>query len=119
MSKSVSTKTKYDKWREKASRCTFSSQVRLRLEWIIFYYTHGEENATKTSKHFGISRKTFYKWLTRFMETEDPIELEDQSREPYNKRKWEVTLKQEAKVIELRNKYIHYGKNKLKVLYKK
>ena len=119
MMKKGQEKSIYDIWRKKAEKERISAQALLRLEWIIFYYTHGEENATKTSKHFGISRKTFYKWLTRFMETEDMIELEDQSREPYNKRKWEVTLKQEARVIELRNKYMHYGKKKLQVLYKK
>ena len=119
MRKVAKQKSIYDKWRGKVERGKNSALCLLRLEWIIFYYTHGKENATKTSNHFGISRKTFYKWPGRFIEYEDVDELEDQLRKPYNKRKWEVTLDQETKIINLRKKYIHYGKKKLKVLYKK
>jgi hypothetical protein len=40
----------------------FKAHERLRVEWMVFYYTAGKENASLTAKHFGISRKTFHKW---------------------------------------------------------
>ncbi len=120
MKRAVKAKTRYEEWRERAKKWKLSTQGRLRLEWIIFYYTQGKENASKASSYFSISRKTFYKWYNRFTEKKGDVrELEDQSREPYNKRKWEVTLKQENRVKKLRKKYMHYGKKKLKVLYEK
>ncbi|MDA3793478.1 MAG: integrase core domain-containing protein [Elusimicrobia bacterium] len=113
-------KSKYDKWREKAQKWKLSANARLRLEWIIFYHTQGNKNAAGTCRHFGMSRKTFYKWYNRFNEANEHLEeLEDQSREPYNKRKWEVSLKQEIRIKELRREHMHYGKKKLKVLYEK
>ncbi|MCX6812619.1 MAG: hypothetical protein NTW79_03325, partial [Candidatus Berkelbacteria bacterium] len=46
---------KFKLWRGIA-KDKLSAKAQLRLEWIIFYQTVGEENATKTSKHFGIAR---------------------------------------------------------------
>lgn len=40
-----------------------------------------EKNASKTAKHFGISRKTFHKWKKRF-EKKHCIGLEELSRTP-------------------------------------
>src|SRR3990167_5687675 len=40
--------------------------AQLKLEWIIFYYTDDKKNAKQTAVHFGITRKTFHKWLSRF-----------------------------------------------------
>ena len=45
--------------------------------------------------------------------------MADRSKAPYHKRDWEVTLLEEGRIKALRKKYIHYGKKKLKVLYKK
>ncbi len=118
--KESSVKTKYDKWREKACKWKLPANAQLRLEWMIFYQTQGKENAAKTSRHFGISRKTFYKWHNRFKESNEHLEeLLDQSKEPINKRKWQVSLQQEIRIKELRRKHMHYGKKKLKVLYEK
>jgi hypothetical protein len=43
-----------------------SLTAQLKLEWIIFYHTQGKRNATRTATHFGITRKTIHKWLTRY-----------------------------------------------------
>ena len=111
---------RYEHWRGTAEIAGLSSKARLRLEWIIFYYTAGKHNVRFACKHFGISRKTFYKWFNRFKDNGyDVKELENQSRAPHRRRKWEVSLEQETKVKLLRKKYMHYGKIKLKVLYKK
>ena len=49
---------------------------KLRLEWMIFYFTIGEENTTKTALHFGVSRRIFIKWKSRF-NPQDMTSLED------------------------------------------
>jgi transposase InsO family protein len=79
-----------------------------------------EENVTLTAQHFGISRKTFYKWSKRFKDSKyDVHSLADRSRDPHHKRHWEVTLIQEERIRRLRKRYIYYGRKKLKVLYEK
>lgn len=95
-----------------------SFPARLKLEWIIFYFTQGKKNAKVTAKYFGINRKTLHKWLKRFDE-ENLRSLEEDSRAPHKVRGWEVTRKQEERIISLRKKHIKYGKEKLKVIYKR
>lgn len=111
---------KYERWRKIAKLGNLLPEARLRLEWIIFYDKVSGENATLTCKHFGISRKTFYKWLNRFKNSREKVlDLKDQTRAPLNKRKGEVSPTQEVRIIKLRKGHIHYGKKKLKVLYEK
>jgi len=98
----------------------FTTQESLRVEWMVFYYTAGRENAAQTAKHFGISRKTFHKWFKRFKDSKYNVKsLADQSKAFYHKRNWEVTLIQEERIRRLRNRCPYYGKKKLKVLYEK
>src|SRR3989344_446294 len=73
-----------------------SEKAQLKLEWIIFYHTVGKESATNTAKHFSITRKTFHKWLRRFVE-EDPTTLEEVSRKPTNTRHKELSFIQEER----------------------
>ena len=118
--KPIVRKDRYELWRGVASLLDFKAQERLRVEWMIFYYTAGQENATLTAKHFGISRRTFHKWLKRFKDSKyDVHNLADQSKAPHQKRKWEVTVIQEDRIRRLRERYPYYGKKKLKVLYEK
>ncbi len=67
--KPIVRKDRYELWREVANLLVFKSQERLRVEWMVFYYSAGKENATLTAGHFGISRKTFHKWSSRFKES--------------------------------------------------
>jgi len=118
--KSIELGDDYETWRGVANLLKFSSQERLRVEWIIFYYKEAGKNVTRTCKHFNISRKTFYKWLNRFKDSKENVEaLANQSKAPNHPRRWEVSLLQEDRIRALRRKYIYYGKRKLKVLYKK
>ena len=111
---------RYERWRGVADLSGFTSHERLRVEWMIFYYTVAKENVSLTARHFSISRKTFYKWFKRFKDSKyDVLSMADHSKVPRHKRKWEVTLIQEEKIRRLRKKYLYYGKKKLKVLYKK
>jgi transposase len=104
------------RWRGIADQINLSPSGRLRLEWMIFYETVGNHNATKTTNHFNISRKIFYKWFNRFENGKVKL-LEDRSKAPNNTRKPEVTFEEECRVKKLRKKYIHYGKRKLAVKY--
>ncbi len=108
----------WDKWTliRKVGQDLISNSAQLRLEWIIFYHTVGKENAKLTSAHFGISRKTFYKWLGRF-EERNLKTLEEKSKAPKTKRDWMVTFKEEERIISLRKKNMEFGKKKLKTIY--
>lgn len=105
------------RWHAMAQDLNLSTKAQLRLEWMIFYETAGNKDAYKTAKHFAITPKTFYKWHKRF--DHGLIErLEDESRAPINRRRWEVTLEEQARIKKLRQQTnYHYGKRKLKELY--
>jgi len=112
--------SRYEFWRKVAELTGLSAKERLRVEWMVFYHTTAQENATLTARYFGISRKTFHKWLRRFKDSKyDVRSLVDQPRVPQHRRKWEVTLIQEDRIRQLRKKHPYYGKKKLKVLYQK
>ena len=110
----------FDKWTliRKVAADQLSSSAQLRLEWIISYHTLFSFSATKTAAHFGISRKTFHKWLGRF-EERHLKSLEEKSKAPKTKRGWMVTLQEEARVISLRKKNMELGKKKLKTIYQR
>src|SRR5438552_2220285 len=93
-----------------------SLTAQLKLEWIIFYHTAGEKNATATAKHFGITRKTLHKWLARFVETR-PETLEEDSRAPHKTRKRDISSLQKARIITLREAHLRWGKMKLQRRY--
>ena len=93
---------------------TLSKPAKRRLAWFDYY--RKTKNVAQTCRYFGISRKTFYLWQKRYR----PfylLSLEEHSRRPKKTREWEVSRKQEFRVMELRRQHIRYGKEKLKVLY--
>src|SRR2546421_204382 len=53
------------RWRKLAELTRLSRAARGRLEWIIFWERNSQD-VSLTARHFGISRKTFYKWTKRF-----------------------------------------------------
>ena len=106
----------YDRWRKQAKLVSLSPNAQMRLEWLIFYNTAGKRNASKTSKHFGVSRSKFYFWFNRFNE-KDLKTLEDKSCAPKNKKKWQPDPLVLAQMIALRKKYIHWSKIKLSYVY--
>lgn len=109
---------KYKDWLEAAKFFKLNSQERLRVNWMIFFEKEAKKNVIKTCNHFGISRKTFYKWLNRFSNSRQDIKsLKNISSKPKLTRGREVSIGQERRITQLRKKYPHYGKKKLKVLY--
>lgn len=109
---------KFQIWRKLADDLMLSEQEKLRVEWMIHYEKEAKGNVKKTCKYFGISRKTFYKWLNRFTDSEKNIgSLKNTAGKPPGARNWEVSIEQEKRIVNLRKKNIHYSKKKLKVLY--
>ena len=109
--------SKYDRWREVAKQLKLSSEAKLRLDWLIFYYARANENVSLVCRHFGIAPKTFYKWFNLFDE-KNLRTLESRNKSPINKRKPEYTPEEIQKTIALRQKYPTLGRLKLQVLYR-
>ena len=107
----------YDRWRKVAEILKLSKEAKLRLEWIIYYFEG--RNAAQTVRHYGISRKTFYKWFRDFNRDNlySLYKLEDKSKAPKHVRQREITPIQEQRIIQLRKKHIRWGKEKLAVVY--
>ena len=94
--KPIILKSRYERWRGVTDLSGFTTHERLRVEWMVFYYTVTKENVTLTAQHFSISRKTFHKWFNRFKGSKyNARSLADRSRAPHRKRHWQVTLIQE------------------------
>ena len=76
-----------------------------------YYQQHGK-NARLTCRHFDISPQTFYRWLRRYRPRRVES-LEDRSRRPRRVRRptWSSELAQA--VLELREQYPRWGKDKL------
>jgi len=108
----------YERWKVVAKKLKLSRLATLRLDWIVYYFEGN--NATQTARHFGISKKTFYKWFGQF--DRDNLYtlhlLEDKSRAPLRVRQREITNIQEDRIVKLRKERIRYGKMKLEKIYK-
>ncbi len=93
---------------------TLSKNARNRLKWMDYYRQC--DNVAKTCRHFGISRKIFYKWHN-FFDPENLFSLEDKSKAPINTRKREITQLEEDRVVALRKRNLCYSKFKLEKIY--
>ena len=107
----------YDRWQNLARAQRISREGLKRLEWIIYYETIANYNAAFTARHFGIARKTLYKFLDRF-DSANFHSLEDESRAPQHVRQREITLLEEVRIKALRSEQMFAGKDKLKAEYR-
>ena len=98
-----------------ASLPNLSSEAKKRLKWMDYYRKSGD--ASKTCRYFGISRKTFYLWKKRY-NPHHLESLEERSRRPHKTRNWEVSRREEFRILSLRRAHIRWGKMKLRKLYK-
>ncbi len=105
------------RWRKVAEEINLSDQGKLKLEWMIFYATVGNKDAYKTATHFSITPKTFYKWFKRF-DNGKVRNLEEKSRAPVKRRTSTITITEEARIIKLRKKHIHWSKRKIAKRYR-
>lgn len=119
LQKSIKLLDKHERWRRVAKILKISKEGQRRLEWIIYYYDG--HTVSEVGRHFGISRKSFYKWYGKFDEDNlySLYRLEDESRAPNRVRHRMITAIQQERVIGLRRKYPQYGKRKLERIYER
>lgn len=93
-----------------------SREAQRRLKWFD-YYKANDHNARKTCRHFDISPDTFYRWKHRY-DSKNIRTLEDHSRKPKHVRQHTWSGEMEQAVLDLRNEYPRWGKEKIAVLLK-
>jgi putative transposase len=96
---------------------TLSQEGRARLHWITWHYAHGK-NKSLTARHFGISRPTLSKWLSRY-DNRHLKSLESHPKRPYRVRRPELSTDAVLAVLELRKRFPRWGKKKLVVLLRR
>lgn len=92
---------------------TISKEAAKRLRWMDHFAELG--NARLTCRYFGISAQTFYRWKNRF-DPYDLTTLEEASRRPHRVRHPETSQAVESRILELRDRYPRWGKEKLAIL---
>jgi len=88
-----------------------SRTATVRLGALDWHRSHGE-NVSRTCRHFGISRPTFYRWQRRY----DPHRLEsleNRSHRPARLRRRSWGQREVEAVVTVRNRYPCWGKAKL------
>jgi transposase InsO family protein len=85
-----------------------------RLAWLDYYFSHNQ-NARLACRRFGLSSRTFYKWLRRFNPT-DLTSLEDRSRRPKRVRSSPLPHATVDTIVALRREFPAWSKYKLAVL---
>ena len=93
-----------------------SQEARQRLKWFDHY--RQSDNASKTCRYFGISRKTFHKWKKRYLKYYLPS-LEAHSKRPRRFRSSKIPFATALLVKKLRTRYPYYSKYKLAVILKR
>ena len=91
-----------------------SAEAKRRLKWFDWHRQHGE-NVSLTCRHFGIARETFYRWKRRYQPAA-LSRLEDRSSRPKHCRQRQWTTAAVLSVQRMREEYIGWGKEKLRVL---
>ena len=94
-----------------------SPRAKARLDLIDWHRAHGQ-NVSLTSRRFGYSRPTVYRWLVRYEATRLET-LEDRSSAPRRRRRPTWTLEQLRAVRAMRERYPRWGKDKLRVLLRR
>lgn len=99
-------------WFEKTG--SLSQKAKFKLKVIDWHNSHGN-NISKTSRHFGYTRKTIKEWIKRFKDRGFKG-LEDYSKRPKHLREKEIPLETVFKIKELRKKYPAWSKYKIAVI---
>jgi len=90
---------------------TKTDQVRLQAwRFRMLQHAAGTGNVSRTCRHFGISRKTFYKWKGRF-DADGQAALGDRSRAPHCSPR-ATPADVVSKILYLRQRY-HFGPGKI------
>jgi len=94
-----------------ASIPVISKEAKQRLRWFDWYHQH-DNNAELTCRHFGISKRTFYKWKKRYLPWHLES-LESRSRRPKRFRQKEIPWQIVEIVLILRDRFPAWSKHKL------
>jgi putative transposase len=100
-----------------ASKPVPSKRARQRLKWFDYYRSHSW-NARLTCRYFGISPQTFYRWKRRY-DSRHTEGLEDGSHRPKHVRQPTYSAELVAAVLQLREEYPRWGKDKLVILLRR
>ena len=88
----------------------YNQLIRKRMAWILKYEQTG--NVSNVCRYYGISRKTFYKWLNRYKKSgKKPESLLDKSTRP--KKSPNETKKKVQKLIKELRKKTKFGPDRL------
>jgi transposase len=90
------------------NKVRLQSQVKWRA--AIIKHASEEGNVARTCRHFGISRRTFYKWIKRY-EAHGDAGLSDRSRRPLVSPK-ATSTEIVSKILYLRQNY-HFGPSRI------
>src|ERR1019366_6627776 len=96
---------------------TLSRKGRARLQMIAWHDAH-RGNKSLPARHFGVTRATLYKWLSRY-DKRHLKSLESRSNRPQRVRQPEWSTEAVVAVLELRKRFPRWGKKKLTVLLKR
>lgn len=96
---------------------TLSKQASIRLKWIDYHHTHGN-NVRLTCRHFGMAHRTFYRYYQRFKQ-QGLAGLEAHSHRPHNVRQPLTPLTVVDAVRKLRKANPEFSKYKLQVILKR
>jgi putative transposase len=88
-----------------------------RLKVVRWHLGHGE-NVSLTARHFGHSRTSIQAWL-KACTGRGPAGLEDKSHRPQKRRQATWSCELEQRVLELREQFPRWGKDKLVVLLRR
>jgi len=98
-----------------------SPKAQERLRWLRCFEALRKQglSSTQASQSLFIPRSTLYRWQKRLKKEEGPKGLEEKSRRPKNLRRptWSAELAQA--VLDLREEYPRWGKDKLVVLLRR
>jgi transposase InsO family protein len=94
-----------------------SSDGNKRLKWFDYYYAN-RQNARLTCRHFDISPQTFYRWLHRY-NPRDLKSLESHTSRPKHVRQPTYNADLVNAVLEIRETFPRWGKDKLTILLKR
>jgi transposase len=87
-----------------------------RLAWMMCY--HETKNVQAVCRKFGISRKTFYKWLKRYqLENGDSQSLTDRSRRPHHFPR--ATPEENVRILKEAREATGYGQRRLRAYLEK
>ena len=96
---------------------SLTKRAKYKVKVVDWWRSHGK-NVSLTARRFGIERRTFQRWLSRF-KAYGILGLNEHSRKPKNVRKPAVSWSIVKRTVELRTQYPAWSKHKIRALLKR